>query len=61
MRLTVEKETLEGFLDLELRIEDDEPERDWKDIVASSALEIAPEHVERVVVALLTLKMGWMR
>jgi hypothetical protein len=55
MRLTVEKKTLEGFLHLELRVEDDKPEGNREDIVASSALEIVSKHVERVVVALLTL------
>jgi len=45
MRLTVEKEALEGFLDLELGVEDDEPEGDGEDVVACSALEIVSEHV----------------
>ena len=55
MRLTVEKKTLEGFLDLELRVEDDEPERYGKDIVTSPSPEVVPEHVERIIVTLLTL------
>ena len=61
VRLTVEKETLEGFLDLELRVEDDKPEGDGEDVVAGSALEIVSEHVERIVVALLILDRGQMR
>ena len=52
MRLTVEKKTLECFLDLELCVEDDKPEGDGEDVVASSALEVVSEHVERTVVAL---------
>ena len=55
MRLTVKKETLEGFLDLELGVEDNEPEGDGEDVVAGSALEIVSEHVERIIVALLIL------
>ena len=55
MRPTVEKKTLEGFLYLKLRVEDDKPEGDREDIVASSPLEIVSEHIERAVVALLTL------
>ena len=61
VRLTVEKKTLEGFLDLELGVEDDEPEGDGEDVVASSALEIVSEHVESIVVALLILDGGEMR
>ena len=61
MRLTVEKKTLEGFLDLELRVEDDEPEGDGEDVVAGSAFEIGSEHVERIVVALLILNRRQMR
>jgi len=55
MRLTVEKETLEGFLDFELCIEDDEPEGDGEDIVTRSASEVVSQRVERTVVALLIL------
>ena len=55
MRLTVEKKTLEGFLDLELGVEDNEPEGYGEDIVASSSLEVVSEHVERIIVTLLTL------
>jgi hypothetical protein len=61
MRLTVKKKTLEGFLDLELRVEDDEPEGYGEDIVASSSLEVVSEHVERIVVTLLTLDRGQVR
>jgi len=61
MRLTVEKKTLEGFPDLELCVEDDKPEGDGEDIVASPAPEIISEHVERIVVALLVLDRRQMR
>ena len=61
MRLTVEKKTLEGFLDLELGVEDDEPEGDGEDVVAGSALEIVSEHVQRIIVALLILDWRQMR
>ena len=61
IRLTVEKETLEGFLDLELCVEDDKPEGDGEDVVAGSALEVVSEHVERIIVALLILDRGQMR
>ena len=61
MRLTVKKKTLEGFLDLELRVEDDEPEGDGEDVVAGSAPEVVSEHVERIVVALLILDRGQVR
>ena len=58
MRLTVEEKTLEGFLDLEFSVEDDEPEGYGEDVVAGSAFEIVPEHVERIVMALLILDRG---
>lgn len=58
MRLTVEKKTVEGLLDLELGVEDDEPEGHREDIVTGSPLEIVSEHVERIVVTLLTLDWG---
>ena len=58
MRLTVEKKTVEGLLDLELGVEDDEPEGYREDIVTGSPLEIVSEHVERIVVTLLTLDWG---
>ena len=55
MRLTIEQKTLEGLLNLELCVEDDEPEGDGEDVVAGSAPEVVSEHVERIVVALLIL------
>jgi hypothetical protein len=55
MRRTVEQKTLEGLFYLELCVEDDEPEGYGEDVVAGSALEVVPEHVERIVVALLIL------
>lgn len=55
MRLTVEKKTLEGFLDFELCVEHDEPEGDGEDVVTRSAFQIGSERVERIVVALLIL------
>lgn len=61
MRRTVEQKTLEGFLNLEFCIEDDKPEGHREDIVASPALEIVSEHVQRVVVALLALDWWQMR
>ena len=61
MRLTVEKKTLEGFLDLELRVEDDKPEGYGEDIVASSSPEVVSEHVECIIVTLLTLDRGQVR
>ena len=61
MRLTIEEKTLEGFLDLELCVEDDEPEGDREDVVAGSAPKVVSEHVERIVVALLILDRWQMR
>lgn len=61
MRLTVEKKTLEGFLDLELGIEDDEPEGYGEDIVTGSSPQIVSEHVERTVVTFLELYRGKVR
>lgn len=61
MRPTVEKKTLESLSDLELCVEDDEPEGDGEDVVAGSALQVVSEHVERIVVALLILDWRKMR
>lgn len=55
IRLTVEKKTMEGFLDLKLCIEDDKSEGYGEDVVTSSALEVGSEHVEGIVVTLLDL------
>lgn len=35
---TIEEETLEGLFHVELCVEDDEPEADWKCVVASATL-----------------------
>lgn len=54
---TIEEETLEGLFHVELCVEDDEPEADWKCVVASATLEKVSDGIEGVVVRFLGEKL----
>ena len=50
---TIEEEALEGLLDLELGVEDYEPEADGEGVVGGAALEVVPDSRESSIVAFL--------
>ena len=49
---TVQEETLEGLHDVELCVEDDQPEADWECVVTRVALEEVADGVEACIVDL---------
>lgn len=53
MRRTVAEKALEGSLDVEFRVEDDEPEANRKDIIASAASEEDTDSVDGLTVVAL--------
>lgn len=50
---TIEEETLEGLLYVELCVEDDESEADWECVVAGASFEKDADGIQGCVVGLL--------